>query len=97
MAATRRFFTRVREHGPSPAGVITGKAVACPPVLEELAPGAWYHTGPETTPLRRPNRDQRFRLPRLCTTHQTRITWSQPEWCRVAGGSFTLRLSQIPA
>jgi transposase, IS6 family len=44
MAATRRFFTRVLEHGPSPTEVITDKAAVYPPVLDELAPGAWHHT-----------------------------------------------------
>jgi transposase-like protein len=45
-AATRRFVTRALEHGPSPTEVITDKAALCPPVLEELAPGAWHHTEP---------------------------------------------------
>jgi transposase-like protein len=45
-AATRRFFTRALEHGPSPTEVITDKAAVYPPVLEELAPGAWHHTEP---------------------------------------------------
>jgi transposase-like protein len=44
MAATRGFFTRALEHGPSPTEVITDKAAVYPPVLEELAPGAWHHT-----------------------------------------------------
>jgi IS6 family transposase len=46
LAATRRFFTRAFEHGPSPTEVITDKAAVYPPVLEELAPGAWHHTEP---------------------------------------------------
>jgi transposase, IS6 family len=46
MAATRRFFTRALEHGPSPTEVITDKAAAYPPVLEEIAPRAWHHTEP---------------------------------------------------
>ena len=46
MAATRRFFTRALEHGPSPTEVITDKAAVYPPILEELAPGAWHHTEP---------------------------------------------------
>jgi transposase-like protein len=46
MAATRRFFTRALEHGPSPTEVITDKAAVYPPVLDELVPGAWHHTEP---------------------------------------------------
>jgi transposase-like protein len=46
LAATRRFFTRVLEHGPRPTEVITDQAAVYPPVLEELAPGAWHHTEP---------------------------------------------------
>ena len=46
MAATRRFFTRAREHRPSPTEVITDKAAVYPPVLEKIAPGAWHHTEP---------------------------------------------------
>jgi transposase-like protein len=38
MAATRRFFTRALEHGPSPTEVITDKAAVYPPVLDEIAP-----------------------------------------------------------
>ena len=49
MAATRRFFTRALEHGPSPTEVITDKAAVYPPVLEELAPGAC--TTPSPTPI----------------------------------------------
>jgi IS6 family transposase len=48
IAATRRFFTRALEHGPSPTEVITDKAAVYPPVLEEIAPGAWHH--PSATP-----------------------------------------------
>jgi transposase, IS6 family len=46
MAATRRFFTRALEHGPSPTEVITDKAAVYPPVLDEIVPGAWHHTEP---------------------------------------------------
>ncbi len=46
MAATRRFFTRALEHGPSPTEIITDKAAVYPPVLDELTPGAWHHTEP---------------------------------------------------
>jgi transposase-like protein len=46
LAATRRFFTRALEHGPSPTEVTTDKAAVYPPVLEELASGAWHHTEP---------------------------------------------------
>jgi IS6 family transposase len=48
MAATRRFFTRALEHGPSPTEVITDKAAVYPPVLEEVTPGAGHHTEPYT-------------------------------------------------
>jgi IS6 family transposase len=44
IASTRRFFTRALEHGPSPTEVITDKAAIYPPVLDEIAPGAWHHT-----------------------------------------------------
>ena len=44
LAATRRFFTRALEHVPSPTEVVTDKAAVYPPVLEEIAPGAWHHT-----------------------------------------------------
>jgi transposase, IS6 family len=44
LAATRRFFTRALEYGPSPTEVVTDKAAVYPPVLEEIAPGAWHHT-----------------------------------------------------
>jgi transposase, IS6 family len=46
LAATRRFFTCALEHGPSPTEVTTDKAAVSPPVLEELAPGAWHYTEP---------------------------------------------------
>jgi transposase, IS6 family len=46
MATTHRFFTRALEHGPCPTEVITDKAAAYPPVLEEITPGAWHHTEP---------------------------------------------------
>jgi transposase-like protein len=46
MAATYQFFTRALEHEPSPTEVITDKAAAYPPVLDELAPDAWHHTEP---------------------------------------------------
>ena len=46
LTATRRFFTRALEHGPSPAEVITDKAAIYPPVLDEIAPGTWHHTEP---------------------------------------------------
>jgi IS6 family transposase len=46
MAATRRFFNRALEHGPSPTEVITDKAAIYPPVLDEVAPGAWHHPEP---------------------------------------------------
>lgn len=48
MAATRRFFTRALEQGPSPTEVITDKAAIYPPILDELAPDAWHHTEPYT-------------------------------------------------
>jgi transposase-like protein len=40
MAATRRFFTRTLEHGPSPTEVTTDRAPAYPRVLDELVPTA---------------------------------------------------------
>jgi transposase, IS6 family len=46
MAASRRFFTRALEHGSSPTEVITDEAAVYPPVLDEVAPGAWHHTEP---------------------------------------------------
>ena len=44
MAATRRFFTRALEHGPSPREVTTDRAAAYPRVLEELIPAACHVT-----------------------------------------------------
>jgi transposase-like protein len=44
LAATRRFFSRALEHLPFPTEVVTDKAAVYPPVLDELAPGAWQHT-----------------------------------------------------
>src|SRR5919205_1646358 len=44
MAATRRFFTRALEHGPSPIEVTTDRAAAYPRVLDELVPGACHIT-----------------------------------------------------
>jgi transposase, IS6 family len=44
LAATRRFFTRALEHGPSPTEVVTDKAAVYPPVLKEIALGGWHHT-----------------------------------------------------
>ena len=44
MAATRRFFTRALEHGPSPTEVTTDRAPAYPRVLEELIPAACHVT-----------------------------------------------------
>src|SRR5918992_5834447 len=40
LAATRQFFTRALEHGPSPTEVTTDRAPAYPRVLEELVPAA---------------------------------------------------------
>ena len=40
LAATRQFFTRTLEHGPSPTEVTTDRAPAYPRVLEELVPAA---------------------------------------------------------
>ena len=40
LAATRRFFTRALDHGPSPIEVTTDHAAAWPRVLDELVPGA---------------------------------------------------------
>jgi transposase-like protein len=37
LAATRRFFIRALEHGPSPTEVVTNKAAVYPPILEEIA------------------------------------------------------------
>ncbi|MGH3440124.1 MAG: IS6 family transposase [Sciscionella sp.] len=44
MAATRRFFTRALEHGPSPTEVTTDHAAAYPRVLDELVPAACHVT-----------------------------------------------------
>ena len=44
MAATRRFFIRALEHGPSPTEVTTDRAPAYPRVLDELAPAACHVT-----------------------------------------------------
>ena len=43
-AATRRFFTRVLEHGPSPTEVTTDRVAAYPRVLDELVPAACHIT-----------------------------------------------------
>ncbi|MGH3536975.1 MAG: DDE-type integrase/transposase/recombinase [Pseudonocardiaceae bacterium] len=40
LAATRRFFIRVLEHGPRPAEVTTDRAPVYPRVIEELIPAA---------------------------------------------------------
>ena len=44
LAATRRFFTRALQHGPSPIEVTTDHAVAYPWVLDELVPSACHIT-----------------------------------------------------
>ena len=44
LAATRRFFTRAREPGPSPIEVTTDHAAAYPRVLDELVPAACHIT-----------------------------------------------------
>jgi transposase, IS6 family len=44
LAATRRFFTRALEHGPSPTEVTTDRAAAYPRVLDELVPAACHVT-----------------------------------------------------
>jgi transposase, IS6 family len=44
LAATRRFFTRALEHGPSPTEVTTDRADAYPRVLDELVPAACHVT-----------------------------------------------------
>src|SRR5918997_5909024 len=44
MAATRRFFTRALEHGPSPTEVTTDRAAAYLRVLDELMPSACHVT-----------------------------------------------------
>ena len=43
-AATRRFFVRALEHGPSPIEVTTDHAAAYPRVLDELVPAACHVT-----------------------------------------------------
>ena len=45
LAATRRFFTRALEQGPSPIEVTTDRAAAYPRVLDELIPAACHITG----------------------------------------------------
>jgi transposase, IS6 family len=42
--ATRRFFTRALQHGPSPTEVTTDRALAYPRVLDELLPVAYHVT-----------------------------------------------------
>ncbi|MCA1705348.1 MAG: IS6 family transposase [Actinobacteria bacterium] len=42
LAATRRFFTRAREHGPRPMEVTTDRAPVYPRVLDELMPSACH-------------------------------------------------------
>lgn len=44
LAATRRFFTRALDHGPSPMEVTTDHAPAYPRVLDELVPAACHVT-----------------------------------------------------
>ncbi len=44
LAATRRFFTGVLEHGPQPAEVTTDRAPAYPRVIGELIPVACHVT-----------------------------------------------------
>ena len=44
LAATRRFFTRALQHGPSPTEVTTDRAAAYPRVLDELVPAACHIT-----------------------------------------------------
>ena len=44
LAATRRFFTRTLQHGPSPLEVTTDHAAAYPRVLDELVPAACHVT-----------------------------------------------------
>ena len=50
LAATRRFFTRALEHGPSPIEVTTDHAAAYPRVLDGLAPAV----SPNNTKTTRP-------------------------------------------
>jgi transposase-like protein len=44
LVATRRFFTRALQHGPSPIEVTTDHAAAYPRVLDELVPAACHVT-----------------------------------------------------
>ena len=44
LVATRRFFTRALQHGPSPTEVTTDRAPAYPRVLDELLPAACHVT-----------------------------------------------------
>ena len=44
LAATRRFFTRALQHGPSSTEVTTDRAAAYPRVLDELVPAACHVT-----------------------------------------------------
>ena len=44
LAATRQFFTRALQHGPSPIEVTTDHAAAYLRVLDELVPGACHIT-----------------------------------------------------
>ncbi len=44
LAATRPFFTRALQHGPSPTEVTTDRAAAYPRVLDELVPAACHIT-----------------------------------------------------
>jgi IS6 family transposase len=44
LAATRRFFIRALEHGPSPVEVTTDHAAAYPRVLDELVPAVCHVT-----------------------------------------------------
>ena len=44
LGATRRFFSRALEHGPSPSEVTTDRAAAYPRLLDELVPAACHVT-----------------------------------------------------
>jgi transposase-like protein len=44
LSATRRFFSHALEHGPRLSEVSTGRAMACPRVLDELVPAACHIT-----------------------------------------------------
>nr|MDQ3826543.1 IS6 family transposase [Actinomycetota bacterium] len=44
LAATRLFFTRALQHGPSPTEVTTDRAAAYPRVLDELVPAVCHIT-----------------------------------------------------